>query len=307
MGRPKGSLNKATLARQQLEEAGIIKREETQVERLQKLAARMEQEQQRSYEEIIKDIQDRFDALTEQVNIGLAGKGRGVLAYGAPGIGKTYTVEELVTRNHKKTGHRFFHIKGRVTPVQLYSTAYNYSAPGEVIIMDDADAIFDDVSGLNLLKAMLDTSPERTVSWLTANTSEAGESQTLGELPSSFIYKGFVAFMSNLNFNVEIAQDTKKAIHLRAIENRAHVLNMKINTSREIAAWTRHIVLTQKIFQKNGIDDMKLIEEMLKFIDDNAARMKYPSIRTAIKMAEYFEGNPARWRERAGQFLFKED
>lgn len=303
MARTKGALGKKTLAEQKLIEAGVIERVETPEERADRMIRQHQARAQRPAADIIETTLRYFKILEQQLAIGLSGSGRGIIVTGAAGVGKTFNVERQVMESHKKTGARFLGIKGKVTAAALYAAAFEYSGKGEIIYMDDADEIFYDQSGLNLLKALLDTSAVRTVSWLTARTAEGSEVE--GGLPPSFEYNGYMVFLSNENFQARIDEGGKLSPHLSALISRAHFLDLRLHSRREVMAWARHIVKTTGLMRQYGISEA-VEEQLMSWIEEHASALRETSIRTAIKITEYYRADPSSWKWTAGAMLLKE-
>ena len=96
---------------------------------------------------------------------------RGMVVTGPPGVGKSFGVEQVLEKNNlfdKIAGKklRFGIEKGAFSAIGLYKLLYNYADKGCVLVLDDCDTVLYDET-LNLLKAALDSSPKRTLSWNT--------------------------------------------------------------------------------------------------------------------------------------------
>ena len=93
-----------------------------------------------------------------------------------------------------------------------------------MLVLDDCDSVLVDDVALNILKAALDTSKKRVVSWNT-------ESRVLRQedLPNSFEFKGGVIFITNINFKNVRSKKLKE--QLEALESRCHYLDLTIDTS----------------------------------------------------------------------------
>jgi hypothetical protein len=285
--RPKGSKNKATLAREKAEK-----------ERLKKLASRTD-------EQIVNEIRDRFNIFNDMIR-GTFADGQSLIqaliVSGAAGVGKSYTAEWALDAAKQKYGIKYEIVRGMISPIDLYELAYKMREPRHVIVLDDADAIFDDEVGLNLLKGLLDTSIERKVNWMTDHPRFKGE----GALDKSFIYRGAILFLTNKDFQKYMDDGKGKYVpHMEALMSRSIYLDLCMHERREVALWARHLVLKNRILQDIGTTQS---EEMMlmDWIRDNTENLRELSIRTAIKLARIFKQNPTEWKRRAEILLLRE-
>ncbi len=88
-------------------------------------------------------------------------------------------------------------VRGSLSALHLYMLAYNYRKPGNVIVLDDADSIFNDEDALNILKALCDTSSSRKVSYM----KEAPQLKE-ADIPQSFEFNGAMIFISLIPFSL---------------------------------------------------------------------------------------------------------
>lgn len=107
-----------------------------------------------------KAPEQAFKEMQGYVKTVIKGIQPGVILCGAPGIGKTYRVMQQLKANGFQYGQNLAIIKGKATPRQMYLTIYDYKDKGNIILIDDADALVgpkapEDV--INILKAALDS------------------------------------------------------------------------------------------------------------------------------------------------------
>ena len=127
------------------------------------IAARQQKPKKvRSDSEVLADLSERFTMLRKLTQAAIEQNIRALVVTGAPGVGKTYNVEDVLS---SKEDNRFEIVKGSLSAVNLYKLGWDYRRPGNVIVLDDADSIFTDEEALNLLKALCDSSKNRRVSW----------------------------------------------------------------------------------------------------------------------------------------------
>lgn len=82
------------------------------------------------------------------------------------------------------------HLKIHASAWGIYHTLWHHQ--NEQVILDDLDALLHDVSANALLKALMEDSPARRLTWTTDNSKISK-----GEIPSSYEFTGRVAVLSN--------------------------------------------------------------------------------------------------------------
>jgi hypothetical protein len=127
-------------------------------------------------------INERFDFLTETVELVAKNYAPSCLITGSGGLGKTFTTLEAITAAGLEEGD-FRIIKGNSTAKGLYDALEEYN--GELILFDDCDSILEDKVSRNILKGALDSYDKRIISW------------NNGQGLSSFEFTGRVIFISN--------------------------------------------------------------------------------------------------------------
>jgi len=147
-----------------------------------------------------KDPKQAFKEMSVYVKTVINGLQPGVIICGAPGIGKTYKIMRQLEAAGYRDGHNMEIIKGKATPRQLYLSLYNYKDKGEILVIDDADALVGPKAPedcINMLKAALDstsTTEGRKVSYRVTGTLYDDDGQ---EIPKTLYYKGGVIVITN--------------------------------------------------------------------------------------------------------------
>lgn len=124
-------------------------------------------------EEVRATPEERFDDMKSYIYNVVTGIRPLALLCGAPGVGKTFRVKQIVKGTGLKqsqdtlTGDWLL-LKGKSTPSNLYTALFNFKEKGQLIVFDDCDSIFKDDDAINLLKAAYDSDDERYVSWGTS-------------------------------------------------------------------------------------------------------------------------------------------
>lgn len=274
MSRPKGSKNVKTLIQQGLPLANAPVRID-----------------KRTDDEILDNIIERFETYADMVRGATDNTITATIVSGAAGIGKSYTAEWALERARETKGTSFKIIRGAINALDLYEQAYLYRNPRQVIVLDDADRIFDDETGLNLLKCLLDTSIERKVNWMTDSAKFKGEDA----LPKEFVYSGAMIFLTNKNFQEYV--NLGKGIyveHMRALLSRTIYLDLKMHSRREVEIWGSHLVARNKILQQDGCTPGQE-RDAIDWIKKNISDLRELSIRTYLKIGKFMKMSPTNW------------
>ena len=251
-------------------------------------------------EQIIVRLRERFGILDEMTQGTIDGVVRGMVVTGPPGVGKTFGVEQVLEQNSMfdklaDKPERFGIEKGAASAIGLYQLLYRYADEGSVLVLDDCDSILFDEVSLNLLKAALDSSKKRMISWNTESAALRREG-----VPEKFEFRGSIIFISNLKF-----EKTRGKIkdHLAAIMSRCHYLDLTMDTMRE------RMLRVKQIVGDGMLNDYKFEEkdeqEIVTFMEDNKNRLREVSLRMVTKLADLFKMSPERWRSLAENTCIK--
>lgn len=252
-------------------------------------------------EEIIERTRMRFEILKDMTKAVKSGDVRAMIVTGPPGVGKSFGVEEVLAKDDlfDMMGQRkpkYEIVKGAMSAIGLYSKLYKYSDPKSILVFDDCDSILLDDVALNILKAALDSSKKRTISWNTDSRLLRSEG-----VPDKFDFKGGAIFITNLKF--ENVRSKKLQEHLAALESRCHYIDLRMDTDREKVLRIKQIV-------KDGMLDSYELEdiakdEVVQFIEDNRSQMRELSLRTVLKCADLRKSFPANWQNMAKVTIMK--
>jgi len=227
--------------------------------------------------QIDERIADRFEILDVLAEACTVGNARALIVSGPAGLGKSYTIEKRLSEwDPNEINHTI--VKGYVRPTGLVKLLYSYRQAGNVIVFDDADAIFFDDVSLNLLKAVCDTTERRRVSWLSEGSlidEESGE-----RVPRSFDFEGTIIFISNYDFDAMIDRGHKLAPHLAALVSRAHYIDLAMKSRRD------YLVRIRQVIKQGLLSGLTTNQEddVIKFIDNNHSRLRELSLRMALKL-----------------------
>ena len=246
-------------------------------------------------EERIAEIAERFEMLDEITGAVMSGAIRSVILSGPPGVGKSYGVtkqiEPYLTADYLMDTNRATIISGNISAVGLYCELYKYRESNCVVVFDDVDAIFFDQNSLNVLKAVLNSGDSRKVSWMADSNTLKAEG-----IPNQFDFRGNIIFITNLDF--ENVRSTQLKPHLEALQSRCHYLDLTISTMRDKLLRIKQIAATGQLFADY---DFTADEEsaIIGFMEDNCENLREVSLRMAIKIAQLFNSFPNKWQAMA--------
>jgi hypothetical protein len=252
-------------------------------------------------EEIIERTRMRFDILRDMTMAVKSGDVRAMIVTGPPGVGKSFGVEEVLAKDDlfDMMGQRkpkYEIVKGAMSAIGLYSKLYKFSDAKNILVFDDCDSILLDDIALNILKAALDSSKKRTISWNTDSRILRSEG-----IPDKFEFKGGAIFITNLKF--ENVRSKKLQEHLAALESRCHYIDLRMDTDRE------KVLRIKQIVKDGMLDSYELPDvakaEVVEFIDDNRNVMRELSLRTVLKVADLRKSFPANWQNMAKVTVMK--
>lgn len=263
------------------------------------VAARPAPRAQRTDAQILSDLKERFDILTLLTKGAIGKNVRAVTVTGAPGVGKTYTVEQILEHFKEKQNLQYEIVRGALSAVNLYKLAYRNRKAGNVIVLDDADSIFNDEDALNILKVLCDSSETRKVSWMKESLALAAD-----DVPQSFEFNGAMIFISNLDFQQFVDEGRNKyAQHFEAIMSRSLYLDLRLHTRDELTVWIEHVATAGNIFKREGLTEAQG-KAVLSFLKTNRDTLRELSLRTLIKAAQLVKAHQ-QWEKMAKVLLLK--
>jgi hypothetical protein len=251
-------------------------------------------------EQIAAKLNERFDILNLMTNSVCDKSVRSMIVSGPPGLGKSFTVED-VTNKYRNRGGRVVIFKGFVRATGLYKLLYQYSRKGDVIVFDDCDSVFLDMDALNLLKAACDTTERRTLNW-GAETRMVDDEGTI--LPNSFDFEGAVIFITNYDFDWAIGREHRLADHFSALISRSHYIDMAMKSQRDYLVRIRQVVdggMLRKSHQLSQVEQKMIVD----FIFTNADKFRELTLRAVLKLADLYKVNRDNWQKIAKHTMFK--
>jgi predicted AAA+ superfamily ATPase len=253
----------------------------------------------RTETEMLEDLTERFNILSLLTQGAISKNVRAVTVTGAPGVGKTFTVEQILEHNKETQNTTFEIVRGALSAVNLYKLAWRNRKAGNVIVLDDADSIFNDEDALNILKVLCDSSETRKVSWMK-------ESNALREddIPTTFEFNGAMIFISNLDFQKFVDEGKNKyAKHFEAIMSRSLYLDLRLHSRDELGVWIEHVATEGDLFKREGLS-VSQGKAALAFLRKNRERLRELSLRTLLKVSQLVKTHN-NWEPMAKVLLLK--
>ena len=243
-------------------------------------------------------IQRTFKVLDKVAKGVIAGNMRSVIVSGAPGCGKTYTLENHLNEAAEKGSIELSEVKGSMSAIGLYKTLWENRDSNSVLLIDDCDSIFSDLDALNLLKAALDTGKTRRLCWnkMSRVLDEEG-------IDRSFTFEGSVIFITNIDFSREVARGNKMAPHYDALMSRSTYVDLGIHNKREVLVRIKQVSHSAEFLSNNGITSEQA-DVMINWLSKHVTQLRTLSIRTALQLASLLKTD-SEWEEMAEVIMLK--
>lgn len=241
-------------------------------------------------------IRERFEFLTNYVDLVSDKVMPSLIITGDGGLGKTYTVMDTLKKKgltdvadsisgdeveededgEARVFGDYVVIKGFSTARGLYNTLYENK--DRIVIFDDCDSVLKDPIALNLLKGALDSYGERWISWKSERMLGDG-------VPSVFRFKGQIIFISNMKLhNID-----------QAVRSRSICVDVSMTKNEKIDRMMH--ILEEDQFMPNY--EMSVKQEAVKFIDEMKDKANELSIRTLITVTKLAAKGGTNWKRLA--------
>lgn len=241
-------------------------------------------------EQIVEKLNKRFDALERLTKATVDGLNRALIVSGPAGLGKSYTVEKVISENATRN---FTFVRGYVRPTGLYRMMYEHREENDVIVFDDSDSIFDDAVSMNLLKVACDTTETRVLSWLAETRMEDEDGE---RLPRSFVFKGTIIFITNIDMDTIARSGNKMAPHFEAMVSRSMYIDLAMKTKRDYLIRIKQVVGSSTIL--NCLTEQQR-NDVVQYIEENVETLRELSLRMVIKIATLVMMDNDNWKASA--------
>lgn len=151
---------------------------------------------------------EQLDHLSMLIKLTVKGASNALFIAGRGGTGKTFTVEKVLSEMGLEDGSGYFKNTGTASAIGMYKLLWK-NRDG-IVMLDDADAAFNDQESRNIIKAATDTGPKRKLVW---NKDSRGmvnpedmpdpndPSADPNVIPKYFLFTGKVIVISNLQLD----------------------------------------------------------------------------------------------------------
>lgn len=244
--------------------------------------------------EILNKIHQNFDALMNNVEciIDPFNPMKALIVTAASGVGKSFNLIRRLDEAQNNLECSYSKISGKCTDLGLYQALYNARGFNHVLLLDDVD-VFSTETKLDLLKAALETSNKRDISYI--SNSKMLKDQGI---PTSFEFKGKVIFISNKNFVQIMKSKSKMASHMKALVTRNTFVDLGIHEAREIMIQIEDVMKKTNIVKQYNLTDAQS-DDILQFMKQNFDRLLEPSLRTPVNLSALVLKYPNTWKETA--------
>lgn len=237
------------------------------------------QKQEKELQAKRDDPKQVFKKMQVYVNMVIDGTNPSLILCGAPGVGKTFRVKQQLKAHNYTEGQNLFTIKGKCTPRMLYTSLYEFQRKGDVLVIDDADALVGPKApedAINILKGALDSTSDdegRLVSYGISGklVDEEGE-----PIPKRFYYNGSIIIITNWNAG---SLDT-------ALRGRSYIQDISF-TNEDVLNIIKELlpkIDTQHLSEKSKVKALDFLEKLNKDGEDMEI-----SIRTFTICAKIYE------------------
>jgi hypothetical protein len=251
-------------------------------------------------QERVARIGERFNVMYKLTKGSIAGTLRSLIVSGAPGCGKSHTILNLLEQAKNRGDVKYHKVSGTITAINLYKLLWRHRGENEIVVLDDTDDIYGDEEALNILKAALDTSDRRMISWLSESVALKSE-----DIEQSFEYRGSMIFITNRDLQAEIDFGRSSLIaHYKALQDRSVYLDLKLHAVEDIIAWVSYMTLKQHILVTRGLLREQELE-VVKWVQTHAADLRTLSIRTMLQVADFMRSDPNEWESFAKVTLLR--
>lgn len=237
--------------------------------------AQVTQLKPKTREELLESYNEKIEDCIDLVRAVAKGHVPGAVISGPHGVGKSHVTCKVLTEEFPDLMLHTY--KGKTTPLSLYNNLYMASDKGNIILFDDNDSAFDDPSSLNTLKAALDPTTGRVVTW----SSTSGKV----EVPR-FEFNGGVIILTN--------QLLHTSLHFAAVKDRVPVYTLNI-TLKEVLAKIQDLAESHP--------DQEKAKKALKYMSDNMEHLRAGiSLRTFHRIMELID-TTERWERLANNVI----
>lgn len=147
-----------------------------------------------------KSPEQVFKEMSKYIELVINGTQPSVIICGAPGVGKTFRVKQQLKKAGYKEGVNMYTYKGKGTTRALYLTLFDYKDKGDIVVIDDADALVGPKApedSINILKAALDSTSDEEGRLVNYGISTKLLDDDGNPVQKKFYYNGGIIVITN--------------------------------------------------------------------------------------------------------------
>ena len=230
----------------------------------------------------------KFGNTIEKLTQGVANDAWSLLLMGEAGQGKTQGVVDTLNQS----GVKWAGIKGSTSAIGIYKFFYDHK-DCDVIVIDDSDAVFESEEAGNILKAAMDTQPQRKITWSKQNTNL----QSLG-IPSEYVMSARVIIISNKDLEYAGGRISKAQRIMKPVVDRAPMFKTGLPTREWEIEYLRMMFESNSIicFAERGMTDAEQ-KEIINFVIDHSDEFNTISFRLIDKVCGFYKEMPYNWKD----------
>jgi len=240
-------------------------------------------------DEVTETITLHYDSIALRVKGFASGvfDKRGLIVNGPAGGGKT----EIVNAVLKQCNSDYKIISGTITAPRLFVELYKKRKPGQILVIDDTDAIIENTEMSDILKGAIDTGAPKEISY-----NKRSIVLHEADCPNNFVFAGGVILITNKHININ-SLTPREEQRIKPIWGRCNYILAGLSP-----AWT---VEAMQLLFKNGkircLNESNLPpnikKELFDFVIERFGDSHSMSFRTIITCIDMYRLDPDNWRE----------
>ena len=115
---------------------------------------------------------------------------------------------------------------------------------------------------------------------------------------------GGVIFLTNVDFDIEAQRNNRMVKHFEAMIERAHYINMGVQSLRSRLLAVEFEIKDEHLFEKLGFN-IQAENIILNYMKENGTKLRSVSLRMAVKLANLRKRHSENWQDHAQISCFK--